>query len=492
MQRTLIYNKVVYGAKTNVVYYRYKGVPMDKKEEFKHYMIAGHGRAFKLLENNKEDFRDIALYGCLNDISFDMQCEGSRGYYMYNLVWEYGDSEYFLKQAVEKFLTDDINDDWHTICHLCDFIRLFAENDKDKNALAALLKKYNDLYSVIMSSRFSEKIKSVIESFEYVSITLMQILDFKFALKIFGDMGAYFIKRRRTPSENLKWLFQWFYSETKEKYGEEFLKKEIENRILNFKDIEIKRFYIIMNTDETKYQQTERPEPTAENVLKQIETDSFSPAKTLYFRRNAEQSEKVKLAEMILAENDLNKKAEMLRIYSLQECPFPLDPSILIEYANSENKSLRDTAAEALSCIRADCVRNFALKMISENNSADMLNVLIYNCCKNDRDIIFKHLDDLAYNAYSSDTECACNLHNVMFTIIDTAESIDVENKLLNELLIFGYEYSPCSCCRENIIDELARRNLMTKDMIAECRFDSNSEIRETVDNLNKILSENS
>ena len=476
---------------------------MDKREEFKHYMLAGHGRAFKLLENNRKTFRDIVLYGCLNDISFDMQCEGSRGYYMYNLVWEYGDSEYFLKQAIEKFLTDDINDDWHTICHLCDFIRLFAENNKDKNALDALLKKYDDLYSIIMSSRYSQKIKSVIESFEYVSITLMQIFDFKFALKIFGDMGAYFIKRRRTPNENLKWLFSWFYCETKEKYGEEFLKKEIENLILNFK--EIKRFYIIMNTGETKYQQTElptadeptkpdepttpdeRPEPTAENVLKQIETDSFSPAKALYFRRNAKQSEKIKLADMILTENDLNKKTEMLKIYSLQDCPFPLDPSILIEYANSKNKSLRNTAAKALSCIRADCVRNFALKMLSENNSADMLNVLIYNCRENDRDIIFKHLDDLAYN-----TDCACNLHNVMFTIIDTAESIDTENKLLNELLVFGYENSPCSCCRENIVGELAKRNLLSENMISECRFDCNIEIRQTVDNLNKILPENS
>ena len=91
---------------------------MDKKQLFKHYMIAGHGRAFDLLYGNEEEFREIVLYGCLNDIAFDMQCEGSRGWFMYNLALQYEDYDYFLTRAIEKFLSADVNTDWHIICHL--------------------------------------------------------------------------------------------------------------------------------------------------------------------------------------------------------------------------------------------------------------------------------------------------------------------------------------------------------------------------------------
>ena len=79
-----------------------------------------------------------------------------------------------------------------------------------------------------------------------------------------------------------------------------------------------------------------------------------------------------------------------------------------------------------------------------------------------------------------------------MFKIIDTAREIDTPNSLLNDLLMFAYEKSLCSCCRENIVGELAKRNLLSENMISECRFDCNIEIRQTVDNLNKILPENS
>lgn len=187
---------------------------MDKKEEFKHYMLAGHGRAAMLLKNSGENFRDVLLYGCLNDISFDMQCEGSRGYYMYNLVWEYGENKWFLEKAVEKFLTNDINNDWHTICHLCDFIRLFWEYDEDKTARSAIEKKYCELYSEIMT-----KENASIDCFEYLSITLMQIGIFKIALKIFRDIGEYFLKCEETCDEDLKLLFGWFYDETKVRRG---------------------------------------------------------------------------------------------------------------------------------------------------------------------------------------------------------------------------------------------------------------------------------
>lgn len=192
----------------------------------------------------------------------------------------------------------------------------------------------------------------------------------------------YFLKCEETCDEDLKLLFGWFYDETKEKYGEDFLKEELEK---HGKDSEeIRRFNRVLNTPDKHFEKKERPSPTAKNLVK-------------------------------------------------------------------------------------------------KDNSKYLLETLIYNCRESDRDIIFNKLNNLDIDLYNK-TEW----HDIMFKIIDTAREIDTPNSLLNDLLMFAYEKSLCSCCRENIVDELAKRNLLSDDIIAECRFDSNIEIREKVDNLTK------
>ncbi|MBD5159790.1 MAG: hypothetical protein HDT23_06075, partial [Ruminococcus sp.] len=61
------------------------------KEDFRQYMLCGHGRCFSATDDELKQFRNIVLYGCLNDISFDLQCEGSRSFFMYNLAFQYDD-----------------------------------------------------------------------------------------------------------------------------------------------------------------------------------------------------------------------------------------------------------------------------------------------------------------------------------------------------------------------------------------------------------------
>ena len=45
-------------------------------------------------------------------------------------------------------------------------------------------------------------------------------------------------------------------------------------------------------------------------------------------------------------------------------------------------------------------------------------------------------------------------------------------------LLPLLYAYNPCSCCRESVLTYLSRHRRLTKEMLEECLYDSNEDIR--------------
>ena len=46
-------------------------------------------------------------------------------------------------------------------------------------------------------------------------------------------------------------------------------------------------------------------------------------------------------------------------------------------------------------------------------------------------------------------------------------------------LLPLLYEYNPCSFCRKSALEYMSKHRMLTKDILEECRFDSNDEIRQ-------------
>ena len=128
---------------------------MKEKEIFRKFMLAGHGRCFRLLEHHHEEYKDLILYGCLHDISFDLQCEGSRSQFMYNLVLEYENYQDFLNPVIEKFLSDDVDTDWHLMHHLLDLLELFAFDNHNDSAEQALKNKYQQMYEIIINSGYN-------------------------------------------------------------------------------------------------------------------------------------------------------------------------------------------------------------------------------------------------------------------------------------------------------------------------------------------------
>ncbi|MGN0691900.1 MAG: hypothetical protein ACI4K7_06105, partial [Oscillospiraceae bacterium] len=417
---------------------------MDNKiTEFRRLMNCGHGRCFYLLDGNEELFRDTVLYGCLNDISFDMQCEGARGNFMYQLVQKYDDTEYFLNAAAEKFLSEEVNTDWHLINHLCDFIADFAY-DGNKNAAEILEKKYSELYRLLMTTRWSEKQKEYVESFEYISIVLMQLKGFERFCGIASDMGGYFIRRRRAEDDDLKWRFAWFFSCVRNMFGEDILKK------LPSDSAEMRRFIRVMSYDEDKGKRKKRPKVTAaEDILERVsEGGKMFPIDVFSFGRHGSPVEKRRLAEMIVSETDIGKKAELLYMFNEKENPFPLEPEILIEYAESENERLKNAALDALCVIRADRVHEYALSLLKKEYTEKAVEMLINNFRNSDLEQLMDILNSLDVSYEDTDW------HDIVLSILNEAEN----DRMPDEALMYIYNNSLCSCCRGYAVDEMRRR----------------------------------
>lgn len=433
------------------------------KEDFRQYMLFGHGRCFSATDDELQQFREIVLYGCLNDISFDLQCEGSRGLFMYNLALRYEDYNYFLQPAIEKFLSAEVCDDWHLINHLCDFIECFASNYNDESAHKAIEEKYIQLYNLLMSTKWSVRANEILQCYEYLSILIMENFSIEFTIQIIEDIGKFFIRRRRVPDNDLKWRFEWFWHCTCERYGEKYLTEKLD--ILSKDNAGIRRFRRVMFCKD-KEETVSRKKLSADEFIELSENNSVQRKDVIALRRS-ERSEKMKVAQTVVSENDINKKAELLKAFTISSSPFPLDPEILVNYAASENKNLRETAVDAMLYLKADCVHGFALKLLEKGFSLDAVLILINNYHDSDREILLYILDNIKI-----DRDNESDWHNIVLEIVRNAENLP------DEFIFFVYEKSMCSCCRESAVDELIRRNLFTEEIRSECLWDCNDDIR--------------
>lgn len=446
----------------------------DKISIFRQYMLCGHGRCFSLIAQDKELYRETVLYGCLNDITYDLQCEGSRAQFMYNLALEYDDYDYFLNAVIEKFRSPIVNEDWHLINHLCDILDYFAQDNNDKSAENAIEAKYHELYDKIMTLRWSKKAHNVQQCYEYLAIVVLQSNDFERAVEIFRDIGAYFIRCRHSDDKELKWRFGWFLHYAEDEYGDDLLTKKLDEFCRSSK--EIRRFVRVM-TVEREHPKPEKPQLTADLFIEKARSGKITRRDVIDFRRSKnDPGETSKLANAAIAEDDPEIKAGLLKAFTISSQEFPLDADILAEYAESENNDLRSAAMDALLYVKSEKSHDIAIRLLEENYSYTALMLLIHSYTDNDKQLLMKYLDKLEI-----DHDNKSGWHCVISEIIHDLEVMPVE------AVMFVYERSMCSCCRERAVKELIKRELLTDELLSECLMDCNSDIQEAVKNLNTL-----
>lgn len=440
------------------------------KREFRQKMKCGLGRCITVLDSSDiAKYKPIVLWGCINNVAFDTQCEGSRGIYMYNLAVRFEDDDYFLTPVIEKFLCLLPDIDWHRLCHLCDFLQCYA-SDGNSSARLALKMGYDMLYAALMETRTSRKAYRICDNFEYLCIDMMQIMKAEAFFDFAEDIGRYFLKCRSAGDEELKWRFHWFYTRACEEFGKKKIIKELKKRAVSSESIS--RFFEVMECAVPENKHFAKPAPASVyETVKKAET-GLSP-KDIISVRYSEDVQKTELAQAVISESDPEKKAELLKIFRSSVCRFPLDADPLFKYAESENENLRAAALDVLTYAEGKAVRDFGKTLLEQGkNTAEGLSMLINNYEKQDKDLLMSSLNNIVVDKNSNS-----GWHGVVMTILDAAEKKG--SKLPAEALMYVYENSLCSCCRENVLKIMGGCRMLTNEILEECLFDCNTDIRE-------------
>lgn len=444
------------------------------KKDFKRYMQQGLGRCIVTLREseNIEKYKDIVLWGCLHNIAYDPQCEGTRSAYVYELAWYFHDDEYFVIPIVDALLKMPNRNGW-LFSHLCELLSMFAE-DGNERAKNALYEKYDKLLPVLISKRRFGRVDFDKTNFEHLCISLSSSRDTDVLLKIAEDMGELFRKNPHYDGED----FSWFFSCAERTFGEKKLvsllkrkAKQSENILCFYENYQKfrKRLDDIVN----KPRNIEIP--SAESISDEVNTIGKLSARSKVFFRKANAEEWAILAHLILNEDDLAKKAELLSEFSFRDIDFPFQHEKIIEYSKSENERLREVAFEVLANCQSEAVKQYAHELLtSGEHTYHAVKMLITNYIPEDKEILLSELYRI-----KADYNSEIDWHSLGAHILD---AYDKNIKLPKEFLIYIYETTLCSFCRENVVRELAKHKWLTDDIIEECRFDSNYEISEYIE----------
>ena len=148
------------------------------KKDFKRYMCQGLGRCYTHLRDtdDKEKYKDIVLWGCLHSLSYDIQVEGTRAPYVYELTQLFDDDEYFIAAIVKKIKKLSSRYHYDQLSHLSNLLGRFAEKGS-REALDALLEQREKYLNALIGKRIFRGYDYIRDYFEIISISSNRSLD---------------------------------------------------------------------------------------------------------------------------------------------------------------------------------------------------------------------------------------------------------------------------------------------------------------------------
>lgn len=432
------------------------------KKEFKEAMLRGHGRCVIAVRQEPEKYRNIVLWACKRDFAYDVQSEGTRSWYVYTMVGAYSDKEPFVSAAIDALKKYKPNGGWDLL-HLVELLMFFA-HDGYKSAHQAVEEKYQEILTTMFArKRRPNRILHELNDLEQLGLALT--VDHASFLRISKDFGRLY----REKKYMLDGDFDWFFSSKGRQY-----KKAMKHAAKQDEDIEcfMQREQTCVNARE-EYQKLRKENPI-ENMT--------GIRLAIWLARKADKETIERYAVAYQNQTQPSLRANALKAFSI--CKYPDDPQVIIEDTKSDCEELSDAAWMALENIRHPKVRSFAL-----NNAANGIHTLenfalmVRNYVPKDADLLEKLLQEIIN---TKDSDC---IHAAGLSVYHTfyKDSGIPHPKHLLKLL---YEYNPCSYCRESALVYMSRHRMLTKEIMEECLYDSNEDIRKMAKKRRKICTD--
>ena len=410
------------------------------QKEFLHQLRRGLGSAIVELKANPDynKYRDIVLRCCLKDIGYDVQCEGTKGYYLYTAICALGAKDEFETILVDAFMK---RLEHRLFQQLADILCLYADEGSEKSR-QALRTKYESLVARLSKQRtfpyrFCER-----EQLEYLMICEIYTYKWPAFKKCIADAGRILIARRDDACN----CYDWFICHCENIFGKERVAQYFVGE--SAKSEEVRAFVTAINELEKIREENSRlrvePEVTLESYIacaKELERDQYAYMRMRMaasrFSRQASPSDILELVSIITNEQSDEIRANLLRVF--RDIDFPSDIELLIKYAESGCERLQNIAIDALERFKSQRVRDLAIKFITESNLDAGLPLLINNWHRQAEPLVRERV--LSSNKVSHSTQQ--NLRDIYSKH---------RSKSCGDILEHVYRNGECTQCRSYIV----------------------------------------
>jgi|GEM_PF-4465839 len=417
-------------------------------QEFRHSMICGLGRCYVELKRaeDPEIYRDVVEWGCTNSISYNVQSDGCRSEYVYELTKCFKDPTSFVPAIVDAYAHLDVSDS-ESSKHLAELLGLFAR-DGTLLAAKALEQRYS---SILAKLRRRASFNGV---YDYTRDALIDCVE---------GMMLYVDERRfaKVAKRLGKLILESSY------YGPD----DFENL---YYDVAYRYVSSVGPRVWLRYLHDESPE--AQTFLKAyrrtIRNDQAMQRRIkskIAERKNRPNPDKMaKLNDLLNAKD--SREIESALTYFIDN-PYVGDVSQLIKWAKSEDVTLADTALSVLAHTRDKAVWQYALTLLEKGEHIyDAMSMLVINESPDTREWILKTLYDIPVILQGEE-----NWHGAVQTILD---SPDFGVQLPYEYYWFIYNRSLCAHCRSRAVEYLNKKGQINDEIKAELIHDANEDVR--------------
>lgn len=432
------------------------------KLQFKHDFLRGLGSTLIELRTNcnPKQFREIVMYGCLHNTTYDMQCEGDRGWYLYQAAHLVQDEKAIESAIIQKFFR--IKDDDWLFNQYASILYNFAI-DGSELARSVLYQQYETMLKELSPrKRRKNGIYPRRDMFDWLCVWLTSLDGWFMFKRIVQDVSELLL-----PKDMNCFFSEWFYDNAEGKFG----KKRVENYLQrqSKKSQPVSVYYEkAKGWDNHVYEKP--PVSTLEEYIDAASRkDNRILVRSLRFSRNASPEDLDKLVQIAVEETDPEIKVNLLRPFRRVKYPFSTD--VLLELSKSDDENLRNIVFHIMENNPLPAYRDYSLSLIQQQK--DVINAicllaktfrpedepLLLNIVKS---IPIKYDDGnwhAAFSAIENGIEC-------------------MRGKPKTDILKYLYQNTLCSSCREHIVRLMHKKKVLTKEILQECSFDSNSNIR--------------
>lgn len=441
------------------------------RSAFQQAMCCGLGRCVLALQklDDPTSLYDTVLWGCLHNIAYDAQSEGTRAYYMWSLVQCFGDITPFAEAVAEKFRTCRSNGEW-AFTYYSELLGYFAQ-DGSQLAQEALQDRYRKLYDRLKKLRCPPSVFPERDDFEQLCMVRIQEGPDRY-LVIAEDIGRLMLENPLYGDD----CFEQLDAQAEHLFGRRRITALLKRTAGENPAIAAYWMAHRRSDEKCKTAKTTRMAEAADAIRNPCFLESMSALDLLMVRTYIEtggEEATVSYAAAALA-TEGNRRAEMLHNWRIASrgAPWPLSVETLFKVAMDGDERSRIEATAIFENTPCRAVREEALRLIEKTETKGKGAALL---CQN-----YQPNDQRMLTAVVRSLPVSCaddRWHTVYISVLRLFQRKG-QKGLPKELLMWIYGHSLCSCCRKAALWEMGRRRMLTRAILEECRYDSNESIR--------------